>query len=293
MKNILNYYYQIIIDDDKINSDGYFSYNNHLFCLYKYERIMDEINSLVLLNKYMIERNIGINKIIFNVYNKPLTYYENNYYVLLIINYEYKGGIFKFIPIKNTDDFNILKRNNWSYLWCMKIDYIEYQIKHFGNKYPLLLNSFNYYVGLSENAISYFNMLKINNQELYIAHRRINNNYLYNPVELVIDYKVRDICEYLKYCFFNNIKSIYSIKEYLANITLSNIDYVLLYVRMLYPSFYFDVYEKIINKNMDENEISKINDLSYSYEELLFEIYLLIKRKINIIGIDWINNKFK
>ena len=99
MKNILNYYYQIIIDDGKIDGNGYFSYDNHLFCLYKYERNIKEINSLVNLNNYMISNNININRIIFNKDNEPLTFYKNNYYVLLLINYKHEE-LFRFIKKK-------------------------------------------------------------------------------------------------------------------------------------------------------------------------------------------------
>ena len=293
MKDILKYYYHIIVNDDKVDEHGYFSYSNHLFCLYEYKRNIKEIDSLVNLNIFLIRNNVQINRIVFNIFNKPFTNYKNNYYVLLLINYEYQGGNFKFIPIYQFNNIEILKRNNWSYLWSMKIDYVEYQIKHFFNKYPILSSTINYYIGLSENAIKYFKMLKIHNETLYIEHRRIDNNYLYNPLELVIDYKVRDISEYLKKCFINKEKSIYEIKMYINKINLSNIDYILLYDRMLYPSYYFDVYDNIVNDNYNENEILKIIKLVNEYEKLLYEIYLLINRKINIIGINWINDKFK
>jgi len=56
---------------------------------------------------------------------------------------------------------------------------------------------------------------------------------------------------------------------------------------------YFDIYDRIINDKCSEEDILKITSLSNEYEELLYEIYLIIKRKINnIIGIDWINKKF-
>ena len=291
LKDILSYYYHIIISDDKIDN-GYFSYNNHLFYLYKYIRNIDEIHALVLLNNNMLEKNIEINKIIFNIYNNPLTFYDGNYYVLLLINYEYHGGYFKFIPINPSKELDILKRNNWSYLWSSKVDYIEYQIKHIENSYPLLINSVNYYIGLAENAISYFNMLKLDDTNLFISHRRIKNDSLFNPLELVIDYKVRDLSEYLKKIFFNG-KSIYDIKKSILRINLSNMDYVLLYVRMLYPSYYFDIYEKIVNKNYNEKDVLKVTNNIDLYEELLYEIYLYIRRKINIIGITWISKKFE
>lgn len=292
MKNILNYYYRIIIDDNKINNNGYFSYDNHLFCLYEYKRNINEIASLNYLNKLMLSKGININKIINNIFNQVITYHDNKNYCLVMINYEYSGEFNKFVKAIELEEFNILKRNNWSRLWGAKIDYIEYQISHISNHYPILNDSINYYIGLAENAITYFNMLDLNNVELYISHRRINKESIYNPLELILDYKVRDISEYLKYNFFYNNMSIYEIKKYLCSLDLNNMDYILLYVRLLYPSYYFDLYERIINENKDEKEMFKIIELIPSYEELLYEIYSLIRRKVNILGIDWINKKY-
>ena len=293
MKNILNYYYRIIIDDNIINDNGYFSYDNHLFCLYELKRNINEIESLYYLNKLMLSRGISINKIISNIFNQTITYHDNKNYCLLMINYEYdREANTKFVKTFEIRELDILKRNNWSKLWGMKIDYIEYQINHINNHYPILNDSVNYYIGMAENAVFYFNMLDLNNVELYISHRRLSNENIYNPLELVIDYKARDIGEYIKYNFFYKNMSINEVKDYLNKLYLNNIDYVLLYVRLLYPSYYFDLYDKIINENVDENKINKIVELSSSYEELLYEIYMLIRRKINILGIDWINKKY-
>lgn len=293
MKNILNYYYRIIIDDNKINDNGYFSYNNYLFCLYELKRNINEIESLNYLNKLMLSRGININRIVSNIFNQAITHHNNKNYCLLMINYEYNmEANTKFIKAFEMKELDILKRNNWSKLWSVKIDYIEYQLNHISNHYPILNDSVNYYIGMAENAISYFNMLDLNNIELYISHRRINNENIYNPLELVIDYKVRDIGEYIKYNFFYENMSIDEVKNYLNKLYLNNIDYVLLYVRLLYPSYYFDLYDKIVNENINENKINKIIELSSSYEELLYEVYVLIRRKINILGIDWINKKY-
>lgn len=293
MKNILNYYYRIIVDDSKINDDGYFSYNNHLFCLCEYKRNIKEIVALESLNRLMLSNGIGVNTIISNVFNQIITYHDNKNYCLIMINYEYdRKASIKFIKSFNNRELDILKRNEWGKLWSIKIDYIEYQISHISNHYPILNNSVNYYVGLAENAISYFNMLDLSNVELYISHRRINKENIYNPLELIIDYKVRDIAEYIKYSFFYSNMSIYEIKNYLHTLDLSNIDYVLLYVRLLYPSYYFDLYERIINEETGEEEINKVIGLVSLYEELLYEIYSLLRRKINIVGIDWINKKY-
>lgn len=292
MKNILNYYYRIIIDEDDINN-GYFSYDNHLFFLCEYRRNINEIGALEFLNKLMLSQNIMINRIVNNIFNKSITYQDNKNYCLLMIDYKYiKESNVKYIRAFNNQELNILKRNDWGKLWSIKIDYIEYQLAHLKNSYPIINSSVNYYIGMAENAISYYNMLDLNNVSLYISHRRINTESIYNPLELVIDYKVRDIAEYIKYNFFNKNMSIYDIKKYLRELKLEDIDYILLYVRLFYPSYYFDVYEEIINEKKSELELNKIIDLSSLYEELLFEIYSLFKRKINILGVDWINKKY-
>ena len=268
-------------------------YNNHLFCFYEYRRNIKELDALNNLNKLMILKKISINRIIDNIFNKPLTIYNKKNYVLVLINYEYQENAnLRFIEAFNNKEFEILKRNNWSYLWSIKIDYIEYQLKHIKNSYPIINDSVNYYIGMAENAIHYFNMLNLSTMPLYIEHRRVDKNNIYNPIELVIDYKVRDIAEYLKISFVNGNLSIYDIKNYINNLNINNIDYILLYVRMLYPSYYFDLYEKIVNDKESENEIKKILDLKDVYEELLYEIFLVIKKKANVIGIDWINKKY-
>ena len=45
-------------------------------------------------------------------------------------------------------------------------------------------------------------------------------------------------------------------------------------------------------RHIDEQKIKFIIDLSLEYENLLYEIYLIIQRKVNIMGVNWINSKF-
>ncbi len=161
---------------------------------------------------------------------------------------------------------------------------------HIKNKYPIINNSVNYYIGFAENAIAYFNMLNLSNIPLYLAHRRITKENIYNPVELVIDYKVRDLAEYIKWEFFYNNKMIIEIENIINKVSLDNIDYLLLYIRLLYPSYYFDLYDQVINNNVSEDKINKIIKLSSLYEKLLNRVYLIIRNKTNIISIPWLNS---
>jgi len=290
MKNILQFFYQIVISDTDINDEGYFFYNNNYWQLKKYLRNNLEIDKLLILNNYMLINNIKINRIVLNLNNEALTLYENKYYILLKIDYEELSiSYFNTLLAPNMKDLNILYRNNWDHLWSTKIDYVEYQIEHLIHKYPILYDTVNYYIGLAENAIMYFKMLDLRYEKLYINHRRVGiPKSFFDPTELVIDYKVRDLSEFIKYNFFEEGKSVDSIINYLRQIKLEKMDYLLLFIRLLFPSYYFDIYDQIINDKVLEKEIFKVTRVSKEYEKLLKEVYIMIKEHVNALSINWL-----
>ena len=64
---------------------------------------------------------------------------------------------------------------------------------------------------------------------------------------------------------------------------------------MLFPSFYFDSYEKIMNKYfyediIEENILNNIEEIALKYEKLLKKIYSFMKEYILIPRIDWFEN---
>ena len=301
MKELLNYYYFIITDRIYMKDNNYyFVYQNHLFALYKYTNSIDDLKALFELNNYMIYNGYNCNKIILNKNQDILTRKENSYYVLILLNISSENrislnNILNFYP--QNIDLLLLNKTNWYSLWIEKIDYIEYTLKHFQNKYPLLYSASFYYIGLTENAISYLKYFNLKNNHIGICHRRVDCletivNF-YNPLNFIIDYKVRDLAEYFKACFFKKKMNITMITNYLKKIKMPNIDYIYFYIRMLYPSYYFDIFDKIINNQVKEESINCIINLQNEYEYLLYEIYLVIKsNNHNFIGIDWINKKF-
>ncbi len=301
MKDLLNYYYYIITDRiNMLNHNYYFTYMNNYFCLYRYDKEIDTIKEIFNLNTYMLYNNYKINKIILNRENSIITYYQNHSYVLILLeNYNKRLINLNDIIIFNrrlTNQRNILNRTNWLELWSRKIDNIEYSIKHLRLKYKLIYNSIYYYIGLTENAISYLKSLRIENQNISISHRRVDIDdtitEFYNPLNLIIDYHVRDLAEYLKSGFFKRKLSVENIISYLKRIKMSNIDYIFFYVRMLFPSYFFDLYDLIISGKVKEEKILMITKYQNEYEYLLYEIYILIKSHISIIGLEWINKKF-
>ena len=54
MKNILQFFYQIVVNDNDIDNEGYFFYNKNYWQIKKYLRNNLEINKLLVLNNYMI-----------------------------------------------------------------------------------------------------------------------------------------------------------------------------------------------------------------------------------------------
>ena len=62
----------------------------------------------------------------------------------------------------------------------------------------------------------------------------------------------------------------------------------MLFGRLLFPSFYFDVYENIINDKVDEKEIIIVINKSNSYILFLKNIYNTIYKIYPIKKIDYI-----
>lgn len=288
MKNALNYYYNLNVENiHQKNKNYYFKVNNLQYMLL--ECVNEEISDIYSLNIYLT-KNYPFYKIILNKENKIITLFNETNYILLEINNNIKElNLNEIIKINNISivNFNKLRRDNWYTLWTNKIDYFEYQINQIGKKYPIIRESFNYYIGLAETAISLIK--SINNEGMYLSlsHKRINNAFdLYNPLNLIIDVRIRDICEYFKFCFFENKNVFRELELFLNYNKLSYNESVYFLARMLFPTYYFDLYEKIIANEVKEEEIKKIISKVDKYEKLLKYIYLNFKN--NNLYIDWL-----
>ena len=194
--------------------------------------------------------------------------------------------------IKST--FKGLNASNWKSLWMQKIDYFEYQVSEFGLKYPLVRESIGYYIGMAENAICMINDYTLNDS-LYLQHRRIdaNSRYydFYNPLNLIFDTRVRDFCEYYKSNFIYNLRYKEDIKiiNYLEKNNYTTNELKLFYIRMFFPSFYFDLYEKVVNNNEDEKMLKKILLRVNEYQLFLYELTSYFSSFLMLPHIEWIS----
>ena len=70
---------------------------------------------------------------------------------------------------------------------------------------------------------------------------------------------------------------------------MQNENVKILFARLLYPSYYFDIYEKIIQEEQKEIELINIINRIDEYEEYLSKIYEMIKEDYKDINpIEWI-----
>lgn len=299
MKNTLLYYYNVEIEEYTTLNDDiisfYIDYNKFYFI--KIKRVKRDIEEIYeFINKHINKYHF----IIKNKYGNIFTEENKSSYILIKINgpenieIELNEIIKEQIPV-GSNELEDLKRNNWSNLWSEKVDYLEYQISELGKNHPIILNSFSYYVGLAENAIEYFNLINGNSSRLVLSQKRLIypnvslNNY--NPINLVVDYRVRDIGEYIKNKFFNNGNALDDIKWLAEKNILSSDEYNLLYARLLYPSYYFDDITRIIENKKNEDTLLKFINQVDSYEKFLKSTFDIFSTKCSMNKIEWIIKK--
>jgi len=299
MKNKILYFYNIYVTSIVHKTDSYyFNYYNDVYRLKLYDRSLDDLPLLYELNKEMIQSGFLIHEIIPTVKNELFIYYNNNVYVLLKMKRHSTLHVtvfdivkFRFVP-KNQD--SKLNRSSWGSLWADKIDYFEYQFSQMDKKYPVVFDTINYFIGLWENAISYYNNIKIpsDSKNLMVCHRRITKNTtvsdLYDPLELVIDCKERDIADYIKGKFWGN--EFINIIDVLKVVPYNQLNCSLLISRLLFPSYYFDIYEKIIKGESDSSELEDFIKKTDAFENLLSEVFNYYS-KLGIVSIGWIQKK--
>ena len=291
MKNTINYYYNLNINTiHQKEKNYYFKVDNKNYLLLKCSNI-EELDDIYRLNMYL-SQILPVHRIVLNVNNEVITKInDSNYLLLELFSNNNKINLNNIIELSNIRiPFSVdkLKRNDWYNLWIKKVDYFEYQLSQIGKKYPLIRESFNYYIGLAENAIILVNNIDFNNIPLGLSHRRITNMSfnLYNPLNIVIDARIRDVCEYFKFCFFNNIDIGMELELFLSYNSFDINEAKLFLARMFFPTYYFDLYEKIIDNEIDESEIKKVIIKADNYEKILKQVYYHFKN--NQINIEWL-----
>lgn len=301
MKNIIEFYYNIKINDIHNKEDYYtFNINNQSFIFKPYYKDEHTADCCYRLNN-ILSKIIPLYDIILNKYNNPITKLDNSYYILLRTTNKAPLSLSIISNISNITIPNItyiknLERNNWEILWANKIDYYETQIKENSRKYPLIRESFDYFIGMGENAITYLVNTKLETKPTIYDNKVPSHNSIYNslldPSNIIIDHKARDVAEYIKYSFWINNNNIFQeLEEYFTHNYYSQYGIRVLFSRILYPSFYFDLYDQIILGKREEKELNKILKRINEYELYLYKINLYLNRFYEIPEINYIKKQ--
>lgn len=281
MENILNYYYQLNIIDIK-KKDYYYLLTTDEYEQYIFNEIIDS-NELKENLDYLNNTNV--------LYDLLILTKEGN----ITINYNDKEyALFK---VRNNENPNILSFSNlittgklkWGTLWSNRADYYLEQIAEVVEQKEIKY-AMDYYISLAEIAISYFNTLsEIYNENTltftlshHIVTSPIDKYMFYNPSNMCFDLSIRDIAEYIKESFFNDILTNYEILSLIDKINLNESLANYLLVRLIYPSYIFKLYDIFIETKELNKKFYEYMKKSREYETLLSTIYNKLKLKYSI-----------
>jgi len=279
INNFIKYYYGFEDFTLRKNSNNYIiKFNNRIFYLERVYNLEEVIEQYKASDSYE-----NFYKFVLNKDNSIFSENGGVFYVLLEDNL---NSLFEY----NCDSNNLVLDKNktleWRKLWIEKSDYIEYYYSGIVGKYQVIDESIDYYLGLLELAIYYLRGYDNYVDRGYIEHKFFNYKYLNNPLNIKIDLKERDFAEYLKYIFFNSeyktidIRALlYKYKDYY------NFDLVV--ARILYPNYYFDLFDRIILLEDSESSLYDIISRNREYEIYIRDIIECINTFYNIKKIDW------
>ncbi len=296
MKNAINYYYNLTPCDIRQSKNGYhFVCDNYNYVLEECFRTTEELYELYNLEYYLYNQKVYLHQFILNKSNEIVTEINSKKYVLLrkLITNDKKitiEDLIRFSNIKVPYNYKNITKSNWRDLWIQRVDYIEYQIDANKNRFKILSNNVDYFIGIIETAISLLlNKYKV---DLYLAHRRVKSDTkltdLYNPLNIVVDTRVRDISEYYKNYFFKYNVSENEILNILDNVNYTDDEKVLFFIRFLFPSDFLDLYDEILINGTNEKLLNNIINKTNEYEELIRNMYLVLYRKRLLPDIEWL-----
>jgi spore coat protein YutH len=207
----------------------------------------------------------------------------------------------------------------WKDLWVKRLEQMEKAWSDLLFHTPddeferMFIESFPYYMGLTENAIQYLSDAEIDDEPIEsdhgtVCHERFSSHswgidcMIKNPFDWVIDHRSRDLAEWTRERYFRNSQTYHLdlkqfFDEYQSISTLSPFSWKLLYSRILFPLHYFDCVESYyINhseqqRKMLEEQLNKILRQSSEYERFLGGFFQLVEapvKKFKLLQPEWI-----
>ncbi len=246
----------------------------------------DNLKSYIDISNQLYQNGVPISTFILNNKKEYLCKNNNYYIALLKYNDVSDNRIFLDDIIKyniNTDiisEYNIIKE------WEDKIDTLEMEMTEYNKEFPIIQNSLDYFIGLSENGIQLIKSTKIINNSL--AHNihinDFNRNNYNNPLNIIKSNRMYDVAKYFKYKFYYDTIDYEELYKALNDKYNKVEDLIFFYSMMLYQEEFLEEVKLVLLNKKNENELNKYINKTKEYKELLKYI------KINLHNLDYIKD---
>lgn len=288
MEEFIKYFYSINVNKLNNKEDRYIIESDSK----KYLLIDYKKDPKILYENYIIfkKNNVCCHDIILNKYGNILSEYDGKRYLLLKETISSNSNI-NVSDILDNNIINIKNNINIKEKWEIKNEYYESILLKISNNYICIKESFDYYIGLSELSINLLNYVNFNNISNYVQHSRLKYNEsledFYNPINMIIDSKIRDVALYFKSNFFNN-NIVLNMKQIIDSLNM-NLDEAILFIsRMIYPDYYFDIIDEMICYNSNDSRLKDCIKKNTTYENFIQNIYEYLNHNYNLPKIDFL-----
>lgn len=287
MKEMINYYYKLYPDKIyNVNDYKYFFDNESKYYIIKISR--NNYNEIEKIFDICVKKSISVNKIVYNINNELLTSYSKKAYIIIeTIDIEDMDIILDDIEKYNVDIDNDIKESIIKN-YCDKVDTLEEEYNEYKDENNYISKTFNYHIGLAENAISYISdaFKECEHPKNTLIHKTISKNHKYSELidimNIKIGFHIEDISNYFRGIILYDEDWENIINNYLSKRKLLEFEYRLLYGIIVFPLYYFD---GLIGKQDIDKEKIVLN------ESKLNNLYNIINNYYSIPSIKWINNK--
>ncbi|WP_010095025.1 hypothetical protein [Ornithinibacillus scapharcae] len=322
MKELLLVNYNIhAIEQLSVNErTGYRDKNYYYFIISSVDKEMIHLEQAALAY-YLTENGYYHTAIpIPTIHNKWFVEKDNQYYMVLRVSdlrndqkSSHGEALAEFHHVSATYSFEpkeISSYGLWKELWIQKLTAFEQKIKqeasaNMNRYYRLLVDSFPYIIGISENAIQYLQESETEKRydqsdQGVFSFRRYRGNML-NPIiwmdDLVYDHPTRDIAEFIRYRLLDDTVSqeeiVTFLHDYQRERPLSIFSWRLLYARLTFPIHLFDFMEEKFHGNSFEqyyeelkNMLQKQTEYEYRLGNLFHDLNVDVE-ELAIPTIEW------
>jgi len=276
----------------KENKMYYFFSGNDKIIIFKTNKDKKYLDNRVNISNEIYKSGINISTFLINRFGEYYTKKDNEYIVLLKFN---DINVNK-LNLSDISKYNVNNNVNLDKLDIIKImekkiDTLEQEMMEYNKEFPIIQQSLNYFIGLSENAIQ---MLKeINFSEDTIGHNlsihKFNIYELDNPFNLVKVNKMHDLVLYFKYKFYYDYIDYDELYKVLYNRVFTKEDLIYFFCMILYQNEYFDDVKDVLLNKKDEKYLNiYINNVN-KYKELLKYIKENMHNINQIAELEWID----